>query len=82
MRMGIRRFTRLTNAFSKNLENHKAAVALYCMHYNFCRPHQTLTPAHQRHYPTTPAMASGVAGQVWSVEEVCGLLGSEQKAAS
>ena len=76
MRMGMRRFTRLTNAFSKKVENHVAAVDIHMMHYNFCRPHTTLTQAHPRRYPTTPAMASGVADHVWSVEEVCGLLGT------
>jgi IS1 family transposase len=80
MRMGMRRFTRLTNAFSKKIENHIAAVALHFMHYNFCRPHTTLTQAHPHHYPTTPAMAAGVADHVWSVEEVCGLLTLTAKA--
>jgi hypothetical protein len=65
MRMGMRRFTRLTNAFSKKIDNHIAAVAIYFMHYNFCRIHQTLR--------ITPAMAAGIADHVWSVEEVCGL---------
>lgn len=51
MRMSIRRFTRLTNAFSKKLENHIYAIALYFMHYNFARPHKTLS----KRYPTTPA---------------------------
>jgi IS1 family transposase len=74
MRMGMRRFTRLTNGFSKKVENHAHAVALHFMHYNFCRPHQTLTESHPRHYPTTPAMAAGLADHVWSVEEVCALL--------
>jgi IS1 family transposase len=80
MRMGMRRFTRLTNAFSKKVENHAHAVALHFMHYNFCRPHTTLTQAHPGHYPTTPAMAAGVADHVWSVEEICGLLTEAQKA--
>jgi IS1 family transposase len=62
MRMGIRRFTRLTNAFSKKVENHAAAVALYYMHYNFCRVHQTLR--------VTPAMEAGVADHVWTIEEM------------
>lgn len=70
----MRRFTRLTNAFSKKPENHAAAVALHFMHYNFCRAHTTLTQDHPRHYPTTPAMAAGLADRVWSVEDVCGLL--------
>jgi hypothetical protein len=62
MRMGIRRFTRLTNAFSKKIENHAAAVALYYMHYNFCRVHQTLR--------VTPAMEAGVTNHVWTIEEM------------
>ncbi len=62
----MRRFTRLTNAFSKKVENHAAAVALYFMYYNFGRVHQTLR--------VTPAMEAGVANHVWSVEEIVGLL--------
>jgi hypothetical protein len=66
MRMGIRRFTRLTNAFSKKVENHEAAVALHFMHYNFCRVHQTLR--------VTPAMEAGISNRVWSVAELVSLL--------
>jgi IS1 family transposase len=66
MRMSIRRFTRLTNAFSKKLANHEASVALYFMYYNFCRIHQTLR--------VTPAMEAGITDHVWSLEEVIGLL--------
>jgi hypothetical protein len=66
MRMSIRRFTRLTNAFSKKVENRAAAVAIWFMYYNFCRVHQTLS--------VTPAMDPGIADRVWSVEELCGLL--------
>lgn len=66
MRMGMRRFTRLTNGFSKKLENHAAAVALHFMYYNFARKHQALK--------TSPAVAAGVADHVWTVEEICGLL--------
>jgi IS1 family transposase len=66
MRMSIRRFTRLTNAFSKKIENHAAAVALWFMYYNFCRVHTTLR--------VTPAMESGLSNHVWSIEELCGLL--------
>ena len=66
MRMSIRRFTRLTNAFSKKVENHAAAVGLYFMWYNFGRVHQTLK--------TTPAVKAGIADHVWSVDEVIGLL--------
>lgn len=74
MRMSMRRFTRLTNAFSKKLENHIASISLYYMHYNFCRVHKTLR--------VTPAMAAGVSDHVWSLEEVVGLLeAAESKAA-
>jgi len=69
MRMQMRRFTRLTNAFSKKLENLIAAVSLHFMYYNYCRPHKTLTKANQG-YPTTPAMAAGISDHVWSVEEI------------
>ncbi len=67
MRMSMRRFTRLTNAFSKKIENHAAAVALYTMHYNFARVHQTLR--------VTPAMQAGVADHIWSLAEIVALLG-------
>lgn len=67
MRMSMRRFTRLTNAFSKKVENHAAAVALYFMYYNFGRVHQTLR--------VTPAMESGVTDHVWSIEEIVRLIG-------
>jgi transposase-like protein/IS1 family transposase len=60
MRMGIRRFTRLTNAFSKKWENHWAAVAVWFAYYNFCRVHQTLR--------ITPAMAAGIADHIWTVK--------------
>ena len=66
MRMSMRRFTRLTNGFSKKLENHAAAIALHFMWYNFGRKHQTLK--------TSPAVAAGVADHVWSIEEVVALL--------
>ena len=66
MRMQMRRFTRLTNAFSKKLENHEAAIALHYMHYNFARVHQTLR--------CTPAMEAGISDHVWSLDEVVGLL--------
>jgi IS1 family transposase len=66
MRMSMRRFTRLTNAFSKKVENLEHAVALHFMHYNFCRIHQTLR--------VTPAMEAGVADHVWSLEEVVALI--------
>jgi hypothetical protein len=66
MRMSMRRFTRLTNAFSKKVENLEHNVALHYMHYNFARIHQTLR--------VTPAMEAGVSDHVWSVEEIVGLL--------
>jgi IS1 family transposase len=69
MRMNMRRFTRLTNAFSKKLENHEYALALYFMHYNFARPHKTLSNP----YPKTPAMAAGLTNHIWPVEEIVGL---------
>jgi len=74
MRMKMRRFTRLTNAFSKKVENHAAAVALHYMHYNFCRIHQTLR--------VTPAMEAGITDHVWSLEEVVELLDMEAKRAA
>jgi hypothetical protein len=66
MRMKMRRFTRLTNGFSKKIENHAHAIALHFMHYNFCRIDQTLR--------STPAMKAGVADHVWTIEEMVGLL--------
>lgn len=66
MRMSMRRMTRLTNAFSKKIENQAHAVALHFMHYNFCRIHQTLR--------ITPAMESGIAQHVWSLKELANLL--------
>lgn len=67
MRMSMRRFARLTNAFSKKIENHIAALSLYFMYYNFCRVHQTLR--------VTPAMEIGVTDHVWEIEEIVALLG-------
>jgi hypothetical protein len=67
MRMSMRRFTRLTNAFSKKVENLVAAVAVHYMYYNFCRPHASLQGR-------TPAMAAGVATNKWSVLDVVALL--------
>jgi IS1 family transposase len=66
MRMSMRRFTRLTNAFSKKVANHEAAVALHFMHYNFVRIHQTLR--------VSPAMAAGVTDRLWSIEDIAQLL--------
>jgi hypothetical protein len=66
MRMSMRRFTRLTNAFSKKLENLSCAVALHFMHYNFVRIHQSLR--------CTPAMAAGVTDRLWEIEDIVSLL--------
>ena len=66
MRMSMRRFTRLTNGFSKKVENLAAAVSLHFMHYNFCRIHKTLG--------TTPAVAAGVSDHVWTIAEIIALL--------
>src|SRR5712691_9131946 len=65
MRMSMRRFTRLTNAFSKKVENLGHAVALHFMHYNFCRIHQTLR--------VTPAMEAKLTDHVWTLEEIAAL---------
>ena len=69
MRMGMRRFTRLTNGFSRKVENLAHAVSLHFMHYNFARPNAAL----KNPYPRTPAMAAGVADHVWSLEEIAAL---------
>jgi IS1 family transposase len=66
MRMSMRRFTRLTNGFSKKVENHEHSIAIHYMHYNFARIHQTLR--------VTPAMEAGIADHVWSIEEIIALL--------
>jgi IS1 family transposase len=71
MRMGMRRFTRLTNAFSKKIDNHFWAIELYYMHYNFCRIHKSLR--------VTPAMEAGIADHVWSIEELVSLLDRSAK---
>jgi Integrase core domain len=63
LRMSSRRFTRLTNGFSKKLEDHEAALALYVAHYNFCRVHESLDNM-------TPAMALGITDHVWSLGEL------------
>ena len=73
MRMSMRRFTRLTNGFSKKVENHGHAIALYFMYYNFVRVHSTLR--------VTPAMEAGLSDHVWSIEEMCGLLPQAESAA-
>lgn len=73
MRMGMRRFTRLTNGFSKKAENHAHAVSLHFMHYNYCRAHTTLTKA-ATGIKTSPAMAMGLTDHVWTVEEMLELM--------
>ncbi len=70
MRMSMRRFTRLTNAFSKKLENHCHAIALHFMYYNFCRVHASL--------PGTPAMAAGVTDRLWEVSDIVDLVAAAQ----
>ena len=65
MRMSMRRFTRLTNAFSKKIENHAHAIALHFCWYNFGRIHKSLR--------VTPAMAAGVTDHIWSLEEIASL---------
>lgn len=72
--MGMRRFTRLTNGFSKKAENLAWAVALHYMHYNFCRIHQTLR--------VTPAMAAGVTDHVWDIKEIVALLDEKEQIAA
>lgn len=71
MRMSMRRFTRLTNAFSKKIENHVAMVALHVMYYNFCRIHQTLR--------VSPAMEAGITARLWSIQDLIALLNAESQ---
>lgn len=66
MRMSMRRFTRLTNAFSKKVENHEHMLAIYFLYYNFCRVHQTLR--------VTPAMEAGLESKIWAVADMVALL--------
>lgn len=66
MRMSMRRFTRLTNGFSKKIENHEAMLAVYFAYYNFCRVHQTLR--------ITPAMQAGLTDRIWSISDLIGLM--------
>jgi IS1 family transposase len=70
MRMHMRRFTRLTNAHSKKIENHIASIAIHYMHYNFCRRHETLR--------VTPAMEADIADHIWSIEEMIALLDAKE----
>jgi IS1 family transposase len=72
MRMSMRRFTRLTNAFSKKIENLRHAVAIHYMHYNFCRVHKTLR--------VTPAMEAGLTDHIWTLEELVSLLERKENA--
>jgi IS1 family transposase len=74
MRMNMRRFTRLTNGFSKKIENHQHALALYFMYYNFCRIHQSLR--------VTPAMEAGVSDHVWELREIVELIRTDAKKAA
>ena len=66
LRLSIRRYTRLTNAFSRKVTNHAAMVGLFFMYYNFARVHQTLR--------VTPAMAAGVSDHAWEIDEIVGLI--------
>ena len=72
MRMSMRRFTRLTNAFSKKLDNHIHALALYFAFYNFCRVHKSLR--------VSPAMAAGVSDRLWSMEDIVALIDAKAEA--
>jgi IS1 family transposase len=74
MRMGMRRFTRLPNAFSKKVENHEHALAIYFMIYNYVRIHQTLR--------CTPAMEAGVTERLWSIEDIAALVEAREESAS
>jgi IS1 family transposase len=69
MRMGMKRFTRLTNGFSKKVENHMYAIALHFMYYNFAKTHKSL----RNPYDRTPAMAAGLSDHIWTIEEIVGL---------
>ena len=71
MRMSMRRFTRLTNAFSKKIDSHIHALSLYFMFYNFARVHKTLR--------TSPAMAAGIADRLWSMENIVALIDANEK---
>jgi hypothetical protein len=74
MRMGMRRFTRLTNGFSKKIDKHRHMVALHYMYYNFCRIHQTLR--------CTPAQESGLSAHVWEIKDLTALLPKQTIASS
>ncbi len=72
MRMSMRRFTRLTNGFSKKVEFQEYAIALHYIHYNFCRIHKSLTPKNS--IGVTPAMASGLTNRIWTLEDIVRLI--------
>ena len=74
MQMSMRRYTRLTNGFSKKLENHAAATAIHFMHYNFARIHRTIR--------CSPAMEAGVTERPWTIREIVGLLEEREAAAA
>ena len=74
MRMSMRRYTRLTNGFSRKLENHAAATAIHFMHYNFARIHRTVR--------CSPAMAAGVTEKLWTIREIVGLLEQHEASAA
>ena len=80
MRMSMRRFTRLTNAFSKKVYNLSCAVALHFMHYNFVRSHSTLSKAAYGK-STTPAMAAGLESRPWTFNEIVALLEAREEGA-
>jgi hypothetical protein len=73
IRMGVRRFTRLTNAFSKRIDNHCHALAIYFVYYNFCRSHASLKKL-------TPAMAAGIATSPWEMSDIVALIDAREKA--
>ena len=66
MRMNMRRFTRMTNAFSKKIENHIASISLHFMYYNYVKTHRSLAYP----YPRTPAMAAGLTNKIWTAEDI------------
>ena len=77
-RMSMRRFTRLTNAFSKKVYNLSCATAMYVFHYNYVRPHSTLTKKADGR-PTTPAMAAGLADKPWTMADIVELIEAREE---